>query len=668
GTYGRGRSGGNYGRTYLALCRALSPGKKAAYRDPHSDPEKRRRLERADKRLLLADKHLRTALAVHPPGSPEVKKARRFFEMEKKRRDKTYRRVLQPSFNDAVYFLGMDISPEDSLRLAGIFAAVSFFLSFVAFVVLYISFPPYGDILKTFLLPLVFVLPVVLFGFLASYPELLAKRVQALSIGRTPEPINYMAMSLRISPSLERAVAFAAENSDEPLASHLKRVLVEVSLRKYYTVEEALNAFAYRWGRWNEDFKRALYAIRSASVENTREGVERSLEKAHSIAVGGAKEKVEEFASSLSGPTTVLFALGVVLPLLIGALIPLQGMKMPEPAMTTVVEGDDSGSAITVVILMDVIFPLATFLYAYHIIGRRPGLSSPPHLETGGSMGGALLSGAAVASLPAALLFVPSLHVQPGLLILLSISLFISAVFLAGTSAAAVERKRIKAMERDLPDALFQIGSRLAEGQPLETAVRGAAGVMKDSAISDLFSEISARMHLTREPLDRLLFGRNGVLRDTPSREIRAAMRTMVEAVEKDPRSAGETLIQMSSYMRDLQKVEHDVRTKLRSVVDMMRTTGVFFAPVVLGVTASMYAMLSREFSSLGSPPSLSTDLFTMVLGVYLFLSVVVTSYFVSNITDGGDRITFRRTLAFSLPTAVAMYIISSQAGMAVMG
>ncbi|MDG6220657.1 MAG: hypothetical protein QCI38_04325, partial [Candidatus Thermoplasmatota archaeon] len=339
------------GQTYERFCMAMGEDKQGL--DPSI------RVGKAERKHMARIHHIQLGLdeARRRNGSQSAKKMERLMVQEKNRYEKEKRKILQLDFHEATQYLGMKVSPEQALKAAFIVSASSFFSFLVAYVSLTIFHPLLMKSLQNFLLPMGLSLPILLFGFMASYPEILAKRIRTASLGKTPEPINYMTMSLRTSPSLERAVAFAAEHCEEPMSTNLRRVIWEVALRKHYSVEDSLTEFAYRWGRWNDDFKRALYVIRGAVLEKTREGFERSLDKAHAIALSGAKEKVEEFASRLSGPATILFALGVVLPLLIGAAIPMQNMQMPTNMAYEQTPEPDMASPAILVMAMNKLFP-----------------------------------------------------------------------------------------------------------------------------------------------------------------------------------------------------------------------------------------------------------------------------------------------------------------------
>jgi Flp pilus assembly protein TadB len=606
--------------------------------------------------------------------------ANKLKQAEKKleRAERIYR---QEKFNKAITLLGMDIALQETMTLAGFFALITFFLGFFILVFALLIFNAGITEVAMYLVPAILAAPLLVFAFVASYPEILANRIKTKSLGRSPEAVNYLVMSMRLSPSLSKAVAFAADSADEPIASGLKKVIWNIYMRKYDSVEDSFLAFAYEWGEINEDFKRSLYAIRSSTLERSDEGRIRILEKAQEIVLEGTKRKIEDFASSLQAPTTVLFALGILLPMIIGAMLPLMSLSVPSGASfgtttnPTSDKSSDIGGTLTIIILMDVVFPLVAFFYAYHILGKRPGTATPPDVKseltigdnrTIASISVALILGFGVLGIPFLRKYLGDFGTLLGPVpILLGIGLALGFYFKATSKSQKKRRDEIKKMEEEFPDALFKLGSRIAEGEPLETALGKVADSMKGSVCAELFEKIAYTIQVTRSTPEDAMFGEDlGVLNDLPSRTIRATMKTVIESTKKDAQNAGSIIINISNYLRDMKKVEHDIKTSLNQTVSMMKSTGLLFAPLVMGITASLYVLLSREFSNLpGSTQMLSNDLFFMVIGVYLILMVMVIVYFSVGIEHGEDRIELRYSLGNAVPLAIIVYAFSLVAG-----
>src|SRR3990170_7216811 len=342
--------------------------------------------------------------------------------------------------------------------------------------------------------------PVAAYLAVASYPEMLAKRVRVESLAGAPEAVNYMAMSMRLVPALDRAVAFAAHHVQEPLATRLRRVLWSVYLRSPPGIEAAFLRFARDWGEWHEDLKRAFFAIGSAALERTEAGLERALEKARQIAYEGTKARIQEYAASLRGPTTVLFALGVLLPLILGAMLPLLslgGLGASLPAGSGPARGD---SGVPAVLAMDLLFPVGAFAYAYRILGNRPGTGSPGEAPPSLRRRNLLVAAGLVAVAASGLVLAPAPTV-----ILASLWTLVAAGIVAlvpGLRAWQRTRRSAARLEAEFPDALFLLGSRVSEGLPVERALATAAEATRGSEASALFDRIVRRSQSSREGLE----------------------------------------------------------------------------------------------------------------------------------------------------------------------
>jgi len=507
--------------------------------------------------------------------------------------------------------------------------------------------------------------PLGVLSLTAAYPKMQARRLRNKALGRLPEAINYLVMSMKLSPSLDRAIDFAAENLDEPIASAMKRILWNVYMRKHHSIEESFVSFSYEWGDWNEDFKRALYAIRAAELERTQEGLNRGLEKASDIILTGTKQTMETYTAKLSGPTFILFAMGILLPMILGSMLPMMSV------------GGMSIGAVQLVLLMDVAIPAVSFGYAYSILGNRPGTTPPPHLvESSKEKNRTPVLGAILIAALIVPLAVPQLATIFGwgfLPVLWALGGAVS--FYTFMSARELKRRRdeIKKLEDELPDALFQLGSRISEGKAIEAALEKTSETMKGTLIAALFHRMARVLQMTRTSLDEALFGRSGILKNHPSRILRATMRTVVEVVKKDAVTAGQTIVGLSNHLRDMRKVEHEIRTELSQVMGMMTSTALIFAPVVLGVTSALYFVMAHVMEGLkgvsgagfsfGGGTVVPYQTFTLVLGFYLFLTVLVISYFVSGMKEGDDPVDLKYQIGRTMPVALLVYSMAAMVG-----
>ena len=494
-----------------------------------------------------------------------------------------------------------------------------------------------------------------------EYPHIRAKRMRALTVGRMPEAIHYLSLSMRLTPSLDRAVKYASSSLTEPLASDLRKVLWDVYMREYSSIEDAFIAFAYDWSEWDDDFKRSLYMVRSATLERTREGIDRVLDKANQIIIDGTKSKLEEFSTSLRTPALVLFGIGIMLPLLLVILLPILGIGQKWTGLT--------------VIAINIVLPLCLLLYTYNILGKRPELTTPPLLESSmAPVTRALIVFLCLVS-SAGLFLVGIMEMRTSIFASLSfvwaIGLPIALYCLLTNMDVKKKARAIRKMEAEYPEALFQLGNRMAEGKPIETALSKTAETMKNTLISKLFNKISYNLQVTRSSLKEILFGATGLLVNSPARTVKNTMHTVVEASSKDPHTAGKTIMLISNYLSDLKKVEREMKEKLYEITGMMTQTAVYIAPLVVGVTVILYQLLSSNISNYEMPREMDADLFGMgqdmvspmvmgvSLGVYLIQLVLLVAYFVARIEYGKDGIELKNTVGWYLIIALAAYSIA---------
>ena len=634
--------------------------------------EKDERLNLLEQEFRQIENDFRTKI-VKLSEKERKRETKKFCKIETKFR-RLRKSAKQEELRNALNILGLKLELYEVAFFANLVAFISFLWGFLGLIIISLISFEMGIILMGMSVALVF--PLLVHSLILTYPTILAKRIKVSSLARTPEAINYMIMSMRLLPSLDKAVEFAADNTDEPISSALKKILWDIYMRRHNTIEEAFLAFAYDWSD-SEDFKRSLYAIGSSALERTEEGLARTLDKASRIVLDGTKRRIEEFISTLTTPTTVLFSLGILLPLIIGAMLPMLslGLISPDLGMDTVNAGNQSDNVIGMAFLMDVVFPLTGALYAYHILGKRPGTSIVPRMKIDAPKD--TIRNLRIISITPGLILVISgiwvivttQHILGAVLIVWGIGFPIFFYYFSVTRISKKKKDEILKMEEELPDALFQLGSRIAEGYPVEAALRMASETMKDSKIARLFDRISVHIRITRTTLEDALFGANGILKESQSKTITAAMKVVVELTKKDSFSAGQAIVTISNYLRDMKNLEHEIKVSLKSSVDSMKATGMLFAPLVMGVTSALYFLLFGVFEDFGAGTQMMPPyLFLLIIGIYLLLTVMVIMYFCTGIEHGADPVERRYQTAVGIPVALLVFTITTFAASAGLG
>ncbi|MFH0986540.1 MAG: hypothetical protein V1911_00660, partial [Candidatus Micrarchaeota archaeon] len=94
-------------------------------------------------------------------------------------------------------------------------------------------------------------IPVVISFMIQNYPVSAAEKEKMAAMTYIPEIVNYMVMSMKLSPNLEKAVAFAAEHGKGKLAKDLQSLVWDAQTGKYNSMEEGLDVLAYKWGAFS---------------------------------------------------------------------------------------------------------------------------------------------------------------------------------------------------------------------------------------------------------------------------------------------------------------------------------------------------------------------------------------------------------------------------------
>ncbi|MDI6708281.1 MAG: hypothetical protein QME47_04265 [Candidatus Thermoplasmatota archaeon] len=569
---------------------------------------------------------------------------------------------------EALKFANMQLEPADVLLFSCFISLILCLSSVTIFAALYFLNPLSQNILL-FLLPFVMVILLAIAVYLANYPKYYAEQLKLKSFGKLPEAINYLGVGMQISPQLEKAVKLAADNTEEPLGSALKKMLWNVYVRKHANIEDSMVNFANEHD-CGDEFKQALYIIRSAELESSESGRERCIEKASELVITSTKSKIDSFANSLTAPTMVLFSIGVLLPMILSAMLPLLtigGLKL------TVLE-------ISVLLLF--VFPCFTACYARHILSKRPGtleLSTIPNSLTKIRILVITIVALAIACAIFFSGYILSLvfHIQNIMLlfIIVGIGTSLGAWLIAKVKAQKEERDKLRKLEEELPDVLFVLGNRIAENQPLEKVLKDTSQLLGNKCSSDLLTKICYRINLERAALDKVLFGKCGILENHPSRIVKTAFRALVKTTEKDNLSAGRSLVRISNYLRALKKVENDIRSKLGSAINMMLATALYFAPLILGITSALYQNLLNALVNVSGAENLnmgalgltntviSSDIFTLIVGLYLIILVVIIVYFCSGILYDTDSIERDYQTGKILPKATFIFACSAILG-----
>ena len=491
--------------------------------------------------------------------------------------------------------------------------------------------------------------PLLAYIFAGWYPSLKADREIIRGQGEAPRLISYMTMTLRVNPNLERSAKFAAERVGGALGRSLREELRRMYLRIHEDIEEAISKFVHHWKGRCKELERSMYLLRISVSEREQGSRLKILDRALELSLEGVRERMMDFASKLHLPTLVIYGLGVLLPLVFLVVLPV---------LSVINLRIGAGE---MALVYCVVLPLSIYGLGKYVLTKRPLAFPPPEIP----MRGKATRSLCIAIPPAAALMLLSLWTglpptaRP-LLVLWGLALGISTYLYLGSADAYRARLEEEKVEEELHDALIQLGNHMGGRRPAEDAFRRAAETSKGSRIAKIFERASANIRLGgMRPYTAFFDPDEGALKDVRSPTVRSALQVLIDAMERGSQVAGEAVLSLANHLRELKRVETDIRRSLGEIVNSMRSVALFFAPFIAATAACLQEALVAEASGipfLGGETSMPPEVFLYVMGFYtIVITCIMMSYSVE-IERGADSVMKTAAIARSLPTAMMVF------------
>ncbi|MDD1770294.1 MAG: hypothetical protein LUO79_04325 [Methanomassiliicoccales archaeon] len=464
---------------------------------------------------------------------------------------------------------------------------------------------------------LLYVVPVTLAGPIlgGSYAASRGRRSMEAEEGtilkEAPSVVGTMVMSMHVRPSIEGALR-AASAREGVLADRLRHSAWKVLAKESEGMDDAVIEVASGLSERNDSVRQALHLLLSTAHESGRESIQRLLDRASRVVIDGVREATDRYVSSLATPTMVLFAVGVLVPVLLFTMVPLQALGSLDlssggspPSMLPLTQ-------LAVIVL--VALPMGTLVYARAVLSRNP---------TGGRLRGFGLRRNDIAAIGVSgglVILVMLVADANPYLILLAGGLPVPIQFAMRTMrehAAFTERRR---WESDLVSGLYQTANRLSCGTSFERALEQCSSNRAGSGFSAFVGRVLHRIRISRTSTEEAI--RIDEIRESFPLHWNAFL-TTATAADSDPVSAGKVAFSLATNLDDLRSASLKIDDSLRGTVDMMRASSVFFAPLILGVTVGLFGLLQ----GIGTLTS-GTDGLVVVTGIYVLELAAIISYF----------------------------------------
>lgn len=487
------------------------------------------------------------------------------------------------------------------------------------------------------LLPLWTGVAVCVIGLLAG-PYLLVRSTRARALGDAPEILSLGVLRLRVSPTPEAAASFAAAHATGPLA----RCLAKEVRAAAGTPQAGWEGLAVVWGSRLPELRRGISLLTAAAAAEPADR-DRLLDASLDAVLDGTRQRMARFAANLQGPTTAVYAFGVVLPLaFVGALPTLRAAGI-------------SIGLVELVVIYDVVLPGILICATAWLIGVRPAAfpsatvpNTHPDLPNRTiRLGLTTLSAGALGYLGVRYVFPdwgPRV-VVPGLVI--------GSALVVWYQPLVSIRNEIEAVEADFPDALTVAAQSLRRRQAPETAV-SVTGERIAGPAGDVFRNANQVRERLGVGVREAFLGSDGALEHFGSSRLRSGASLFALAAREGPRG-GSVLLAQAAHLDRLQTVETEIRRDLSSIVGTLRSTAWCFAPLIGGTTVALGTRLDGATLP-GSAGVVSGDGLATVIGIYVLLLAAILGALATGLERGGDRARLGFHVGLALVAASVLY------------
>jgi len=478
-----------------------------------------------------------------------------------------------------------------------------------------------------------------------SYPILYSDIIRIKAGNETVNIILYMVIYLSLNPVFEKAVQFAAVNCYGPIGKDFKKIMWDIELGKYTTMEEALGAYSKKWTIWNDEFVTSLITLQMVGAQPSAERRREILDEALDKTLSSTYAKMKEYATNLKIPSIMLLSFGIVLPLMGLVMFPLLSIFLTH-----------SVNPVYLVLGYVIILPSFLWWYLNRLISKRPSAFS--HSEKTGGVK------------PNKYIYLPKLKLKipikltailigliialPGIFYCLQLYFDYSyyhtnyppheakdkwrtyclnrygkdvilgdvfkAIFIVwGVSIAIIfycyfrSKKKyeleeyIRKTEEDFEVGLFELQSALTQNIPIELAVPNVLNKYermnkKGSPMYVFFDKIYSCITQLSMTFEQALFNEEvGVLKDFPSSLIKSIMKVISASLSKGPMIVSNAARNIINYLKKTRDIENMIKDLLQDVISNLNVQTTFILPLISGIVASIGVLIVQLLQSLSS-------------------------------------------------------------------
>jgi len=497
--------------------------------------------------------------------------------------------------------------------------------------------------------------------------------------------VLYMVISLRITPNFENALLFAALNTTGTIGRDLKKIVWDMSLGKYESADVALEAFANKWKQENEEFSEAIDVLRTSSFKGEDERA-KLYEEAINIILERNTDRMKNYTQKLANPVAIINYLGITLPVLTIILFPILTIFLTQAVPPYLL-----------VIVYNVLLPIVVWWMINDTLMRRPlsfglrDVSTHPDAHRIGTM----VVGKKTYKLWPFSIIIFAVLTSLGLLAIftdketISLQKILGGMSIIWGAVGAMVfysyfsykgndkiRDGIVETENEFAEALFELGLILNTGYSVESSVEKLVRKIKNLKISFLFERALDNIRKFGHTFEKAIFDpETGVMKYYPSTIIRNILKIFSEALKKGSKTTATAMISVSTYMKNVNRVEVFLREMIAETTAEMQFMMSLLIPVSMGIIIGLAALLSLVLFNvsqffmtvsgitqnlpIGENSLISVlgdikrvmpiEWLTVVVGVYMIEVLLSLSVLISTLKFGDDPIEKQKMIANGL-------------------
>ncbi|MBS3065774.1 hypothetical protein J4229_01885 [Candidatus Pacearchaeota archaeon] len=562
-----------------------------------------------------------------------------------------------------------------------------------------------------------------LFYYTYTIPERLANEWRLKASSQMVPAVLYVVVYMKHTSNLERAINFASEHLEGNLALDFKKIFYDVEIGKFSTIKDSLEYYLESWRDYALEFIESFHLIESSLFEPSESRRIEILEKSLQVILDGIYEKMLKYSREIRSPLTNVYMLGIVLPTLGLALLPLG---------STLLGGIIQWSHVFVI--FNIIIPFLVFYLTSNVLLKRPGgygetsvLELNPDYEKYAS--NKHLVKAALISLPFLIIGIlpfifyygfgydpkfgelgfsfmqdvkifgfqvingktigplGPISVILSLFVPLALALFFSLTYSGKTKELMKTRNDTNVLEEEFTNTMFQLGNRLGDGIPAEIAFAKVAESTRGQKTEGFFALVNQNIQQLGMSLEKAIFDpKRGAIIYYPSALISTSMRILVESVKKGLKVAAQSLMSISEYVKNIQKINQRLHDLLAEIVSDMKSNMTFLAPLLAGIVVGLSSMITIILSKLQSMQSVAgeggavsglgniqqiTSLFNVSemippyflqisVGIYLIEIIFILTAALVTVESGKDLLKEKSDLSKNLKSGILLYLATA--------